>query len=231
MSGHGKNWWGPAVWTMIHVVAASYPDHYDKAVAKHFRAFIYALTRILPCGECRVHLRRNLDVIDPIDNYFQNNERLFLWTWKLHNRVNVMLGKAELPYNNAVQIYSPHNIDKRFWGRPIWKSIHSMAANYPQTYNREIADCFKAFMVTLTHLLPCDYCQKHLFEHLKTHQIDRYMNSRDNLFLWTWILHDEVSKHINQYVKGSTKERISLNRAREIYGLPPIRQVRNGRVR
>lgn len=224
MSGYGKTWWGPAVWTMIHVVALFYPDRYDKEVAKHFRAFIFSLTRLLPCQECRIHLRQNLEVHDPIENYFQNNERLFLWTWKLHNRVNRMLRKPEMPYSNAIQIYNVGKIDKRFWGRPIWKSIHAMAATYPQSYQKEYADCFKAFMVTLTHLLPCTYCQKHLLEHLKKYHIDRYLGNRDDLFMWTWMLHDEVSKHINQYVKGANKERISLNNARALYGLPPIQR-------
>lgn len=215
----GKSWWGPAIWTSIHVIAASFPDYEDKVRFKHFKAFMFSLTRILPCNECRRHLRQNLEVVEPIDNYGQNRRRLFLWTWKLHNHVNKMLGKSEMPLATALNIYSPKNIDKTFWGRPIWKAIHSMASSYPSRYIKEYADCFKAFMISLTHLLPCDYCQNHLFTHLKTHHIDKYLGKRDDLFLWTWILHNEVNKHINTYVKGANKRLVPLEEARRMYGL------------
>lgn len=102
----GRDFWGSATWTAIHSMAVTYtPDG-----AHAYKAFIYSLTQILPCKSCREHLKRNLAEM-PIEDYLSNNSDLFLWTYMLHDRVNVQVSrehkvkKVSPPYDDIKAFY------------------------------------------------------------------------------------------------------------------------------
>lgn len=86
----GKDFWGPATWQAIHSMAVTYTS--DAADA--FKSFMNSLVYTLPCKACREHLKRNLKDL-PIDTYLGNNSDLFLWTYLLHDRVNVQASKDQ----------------------------------------------------------------------------------------------------------------------------------------
>jgi hypothetical protein len=89
-----KNDWGPAVWMMIHFFAANIKQ--DKI--KYYIEFIKTLTYIIPCEECRKHLRNNLKNVPLNINYNSNNHSIFEWSCNLHNTVNYQLKKTVYPY-------------------------------------------------------------------------------------------------------------------------------------
>jgi hypothetical protein len=90
-----KEFWGKAVWCLIHSTAAGYKPQYRHS----YKQFIYALRGLLPCPDCRNHLAENLktleldsgsrtmhgnprsDKIGAELDYLSNNEKLFLWTF------------------------------------------------------------------------------------------------------------------------------------------------------
>ncbi len=83
MGKKGKAFWGKIIWEAIHTLAATY----DPSRKVYYKKFIMALTRILPCGVCREHLKVNLEKY-PIDNYLGSSKLLLLWTYILHDAVN-----------------------------------------------------------------------------------------------------------------------------------------------
>jgi hypothetical protein len=98
----GKNFWGPPEWASMHSKAAAFDGSAEQK--KYFKQYIISLTYILPCGECRQHLKANLEAIK-IDDYFTNNHSLFLWTYLLHNTVNTQLGKKSPPFDVVKRYY------------------------------------------------------------------------------------------------------------------------------
>jgi len=89
-----KNDWGPPIWMMIHFFAANLKQ--DKI--KHYNEFINSLTYVIPCDECRKHLRDNLNKNPLILNNNSNNHSVFEWSCNLHNIVNSQLKKTVYPY-------------------------------------------------------------------------------------------------------------------------------------
>lgn len=89
----GKDFWGPKLWETIHIFAITYTP----AKSVEFKQFINNLTVLLPCDECRLHLKSNLKKI-PVDDYLTNNHQLFLWTYLLHDLVNQQLNKQSPPF-------------------------------------------------------------------------------------------------------------------------------------
>ena len=101
MSAYNKDW-GPGRWQSIHVTAA-WADTSEKF--KFFCSWIRDQVEHLPCQEC----------IDHAKSYFKSNppenaEDAFIWSWRFHNSVNRRLGKLEMEYTTAKQIYLENGI-------------------------------------------------------------------------------------------------------------------------
>jgi hypothetical protein len=84
-----KNDWGPTIWMMIHFFAANLKN--DKII--YYKEFIKTLMYVIPCEECRKHLRENLNKVPLYINNNTNNNSLFEWSCNLHNLVNKQLKK------------------------------------------------------------------------------------------------------------------------------------------
>jgi hypothetical protein len=97
----GKNFWGPKVWSTIHIFSASYTPDQKQA----FKDYIYnVLPKLLPCESCRSHLKENIKTI-PLEPYLTNNHNVFLWSYLLHDLVNKQLGKTSPAYNQIKEVY------------------------------------------------------------------------------------------------------------------------------
>jgi hypothetical protein len=52
----GRSFWGPPWWIVIHSAAAAY----KRESASSFTQMMNAFTELIPCDECRAHLKSNL---------------------------------------------------------------------------------------------------------------------------------------------------------------------------
>ena len=96
----GKQFWGPAMWRTIHSLAIAYTP----SQADQFRKFIGTLPALLPCEQCRIHLKQNLKILK-VDDYLTSNHNLFLWSYLLHDMVNKQLGTISPPYESTKLFY------------------------------------------------------------------------------------------------------------------------------
>ena len=81
---------GRATWTLLHAVAASYPDKPSRGQRKAAAALVGSLAELYPCAECAAHLRGHLTT-RPLDA--STGPALRAWACALHNDVNADLGK------------------------------------------------------------------------------------------------------------------------------------------
>jgi hypothetical protein len=93
-----KKVWGPATWTVIHASAASCDD------AAAFATFLNTLCRVLPCAECRAHLRAYLERHPP-EALVRDAQSASRFCYDLHNWVNAESGKAQVPPTLMVAQY------------------------------------------------------------------------------------------------------------------------------
>lgn len=112
---------------------------------------------------------------------------------------------------------SPHTpkSGKDFWGPAVWQTIHSFAAAYkpsPSTFK-----AFKDMIWAFTELLPCDFCRANLVKKLNAHPPDPYLNSNDDLFLWTYLIHDMVNVHISKYHPETPKNSPCYDDVKSLY--------------
>lgn len=93
--------WGPAVWRLLHAVSAGRVP--GRGAARAYRVMLACLTKLLPCEECRAHVRDNLSRVPEAP---EGCAGLFEWSWGLHNLVNSQLGKPRMPLEQARRMYA-----------------------------------------------------------------------------------------------------------------------------
>jgi hypothetical protein len=86
--------------------------------------------------------------------------------------------------------------DQKEWGPHVWHYLHTLAATYQPSLQREAV---KSLLDNLPILLPCSVCRKHLAETYTKPPFDadsreRALRSRDALVVWVNRLHNTVSE-------------------------------------
>lgn len=100
-----KRWWGARVWKLIHGFASNAPNPIPELYFTAYKSFIVTLSHLLPCKDCRAHLKNNLSNFPLESNLVQTPEQLFRWSFNLHNVVNKMLKQPEWSWERAHNEY------------------------------------------------------------------------------------------------------------------------------
>jgi len=88
---------GPGKWSDIHITAA-WANTPEKVI--WFNIWMRMLADNLECDECLGHAAAYITANPP-----EKAEDPFIWTWRFHNTVNRRLGKEEMSYETARNLY------------------------------------------------------------------------------------------------------------------------------
>ena len=108
-SGMQTNIWGPAMWMSIHVVSFNYPVKPTKEQMKQYTTWLTSIGDILPCKYCRENFKNNMTTSgwsysNPYENetkILQSRYTFSYFCWRLHDNVNLMLGKTSPPFEEV----------------------------------------------------------------------------------------------------------------------------------
>lgn len=88
--------WGPSAWKTLHALAI---EADRRKSSTEFYNYIQNLASLLPCEACRGHMQSYLQIYPvPAENMFQ-------YTVQFHNHVNKRLGKREVSYEEALEMW------------------------------------------------------------------------------------------------------------------------------
>ncbi|XP_043708422.1 FAD-linked sulfhydryl oxidase ERV1 [Telopea speciosissima] len=85
---------GRSTWTLLHTIAAQFPDHPTRQQRRDVKELMDILSRIYPCKECADHFKQVLRA-SPVQAGSQ--AEFAQWLCHVHNVVNRSLGKPNFP--------------------------------------------------------------------------------------------------------------------------------------
>ncbi|XP_062543054.1 FAD-linked sulfhydryl oxidase ALR-like [Armigeres subalbatus] len=83
---------GRHTWGLLHTMAAYYPDEPTSQDRTNIRQFFEAFSKVYPCGYCAEDFQKELKNSPPET---KSQHTLSQWLCRMHNRVNVKIGKPE----------------------------------------------------------------------------------------------------------------------------------------
>ena len=98
--------WGGEFWRVAHSITFQYsetnPSNEEKdTVITFFQIF----PKLLPCWKCGFHFQQLLDKHPLTDDVLTNRNTLSRWLHLLHNKVNLSIGKKQIPYDEVAHFY------------------------------------------------------------------------------------------------------------------------------
>ena len=105
-------------------------------------------------------------------------------------------------------------MNTKFWGPPGWAFLGAIVFNYPKKINlklkkhREFKRYYKRLFEDLQFTLPCKYCRRSFKRFLKQLPIDDYLDSRESLTYWLYLIHDKVNQKLIKQEHKALAERI-----------------------
>lgn len=85
--------WGPSTWHLLHTMSFNYPVQPTCDDKSNYMNFILSLQNVLPCGKCRINLKKNFKRLPLTLKNMESRHTFSLYVYKLHEVVNKMLNK------------------------------------------------------------------------------------------------------------------------------------------
>ena len=83
------------------------------------------------------------------------------------------------------------------WGPAGWKFLHMISFNYPDDPTESDKLHYKTLYENLQYTLPCSLCRNSYSKIFKYICIDYFLDSRDGLTFWFFIVHNLVNLKLN----------------------------------
>lgn len=138
--------WGPPTWKVIHTFAVLIPS------SALMVEFIKVLKLILPCEACRNHFSTNGKKY-PIENYVQDNETLFYWTYIMHNNVPGGAVSTVSPRTYFNMYRNEYYTTPSYLHDAIWIHVQSIAQGYPLIPTKEDKTLYIKYFTLLSKIL------------------------------------------------------------------------------
>lgn len=91
------------------------------------------------------------------------------------------------------------NLDVSIWGRYAWFFLHCVTITYPNKPTDIDKNNYKIFFTLLQFILPCKTCRNNYLDHIQKYNIDEYLDNKDSLVYWLFLIHNEVNKKTKKY--------------------------------
>ena len=98
------NIWGPHFWFVLFTIGIHYPLHPNDVTKKKYFEFIQNLPMFLPNEQIGNDFGILLNKF-PVTPYLDDRNSFIRWIHFIHNRVNFMLKKEQIPLHEALETY------------------------------------------------------------------------------------------------------------------------------
>ena len=87
------------------------------------------------------------------------------------------------------------------WGPSAWKFLHTISFYYPINPTIDEINNFKNFFTIIQYILPCSLCRTSYSKALKYIPLDKYLESRNGLTFWVFLIHNIVNNKLKKQLE------------------------------
>ena len=80
------------------------------------------------------------------------------------------------------------------YGQSLWHTLHTFSANYKP----ENKIFFIQFVESFKRLIPCPKCRNSFSAHLKSIPLEKYLDNRKSVLVWSYLVHNEVNEKLGK---------------------------------
>ena len=105
--GMATRLWGPFWWGTFHTASMGYP--YNEATKKeksYYKRFYKSIGDVLPCSLCKISYKHFLKDLPLTNKVLSSRKNLFVWTCKIHNKVNNKLSCKQITIKQMMKKYN-----------------------------------------------------------------------------------------------------------------------------
>ena len=92
------------------------------------------------------------------------------------------------------------------WGPTAWFTLHKITANYPIKPTKEDKMIHYKLFANLKETLPCKHCRKSYKQYFKEIDITNYLETRETIMYWLYIIHNKVNEKLREQGYKITKD-------------------------
>lgn len=96
--------WGPQYWFFLNTVAMTYPITPNNITKKKYYDFIMNFPLFIPIPNIAKQFSEILDKY-PVTPYLDSRDSFIKWIIFVHNKINIMLNKKTITYNEFINLY------------------------------------------------------------------------------------------------------------------------------
>lgn len=165
--------YGPKFWHVIHTFAIMYkPEKHHS-----YLTFILSLRELIPCPRCRRHFKEHLPKIEILD-YLGSKDSIFMWTYLIHDEVNVSRQVVSLPYQHILKVYSQSEMQSIDLLLPkMFYMLFTFCANYIPARKSYLM----ALVVVMCNLIYVPQVQKAYKDALSKYSFDKIVVDQGRL--------------------------------------------------
>lgn len=127
--------------------------------------------------------------------------------------------------NQSLDESKSNGLITKIWGPHFWETLHCASAGYPLEPTDDDKKNYKEFYIAVGNILPCRFCRDSYKEFItkekETEINDCVFESRDNLMLWVYKLHERVNQKLGMtygVTFDEVKDRLESFRAKCMKG-------------
>ena len=99
--------WGPYYWFVFHTITLNYPLNQNIVCKKKYYNFIQTIPLLLPNENISNNFANLLDKY-PVTPYLDSRESFVKWMHFIHNNINELLEKENMPYETFIDNYNKY---------------------------------------------------------------------------------------------------------------------------
>jgi len=101
---NNANIWGPHYWFFLHTIAYTYPDMPNEVTKRKYYDLLSNFPLFIPDDKIGKDFATLLDKY-PFSGYLDKRDSFIRWVNFIHNKINVMLKKREVPLLESLDKY------------------------------------------------------------------------------------------------------------------------------